>query len=84
MIELIESLKKPEPPLGDARTLAFVMSDQNQDLFTHVAIPPLHAYIEDLTPKNYQIKEFFLGKPTVDIVKLMVTTEIKEVFRHLE
>ena len=60
------------------------MSDQNQDLFTHVAIPPLHEDIEDLTPKDYQINEVFLGKPTMNTTKLVVTTGIKEVFRHLE
>lgn len=35
-----------------------------------------------LTPKDYQIRE--LWKLTVDTAKLMVTTRIKEVFRHLE
>ena len=75
--ELVEALKKLEPPVGDAQTLAFVMSDQNQDLFTHVFIPPLQVDIEDLTPKYYQIKEVFLGKPIVDTTKFMVTTGIK-------
>ena len=60
------------------------MSDKNQDLFSHVTIPSLHVDIEDLTPKDYQIKEVFLGKPSMDIAELMVTTRIKEVFRHLE
>ncbi len=82
--ELIEALKKLEPLMGDAKTLAFVKSDQNQDLFAHIGIPPLHVDIEDLTPKGYQIKEFLLGKLTMDNAKLMVTTRIKEVFRHLE
>lgn len=63
MRELVEALKKLEAPVGDAWTLAFVMSDQNHEFFTHVAIPPLHANIEDLTPKYYQIKEFFLENP---------------------
>ena len=40
--------------------------------------------IEDLTPKYYQIKEVFLGKPIVDTAKLLVTTGIKEVFRYLD
>ena len=84
MRELIEALKKPMSPTTDAQTLAFVMSDQNQELFSHVAISPPHANIEDLTPKYYQIREVMLGKPTVDTTKLMVTTRIKEVFRHLE
>lgn len=60
------------------------MSDQNQDLFDHVAISPPHVDINNLTPKNYQIREVMLGKPTVDIAKLMVTIGMKEVFRHLE
>ena len=60
------------------------MSNQNQDLFSHVSIPPLHTDIEDLTVKDYQIKEFVQGKPIVDTTKLMITMGIKEVFRHLE
>lgn len=84
MRELIEALKKLESPAKDEWTLAFVMSDQNQDLFSHVAIPPLHVDIEDLTPKDYQIREVVPGKSTVDTAILMVTMGIKEVFRHLE
>ena len=40
MRELIEVLKKPKSPPKDAWALAFIMSDQNQDLFTHVKMKP--------------------------------------------
>ena len=39
-IELIEVLRKLDSPPKDAQPLAFIMSDQNQDLFSHVALPP--------------------------------------------
>lgn len=49
-----------------------------------MAIPPLQTDVEELTPRDYQIKEVMHGKPTLDTAKLMVTTRIKEVFRSLE
>ena len=52
-MELIEFLRKPESPPKDAQALAFVMNDQNQDLFSHVAIPPPHSNVEELTPRDY-------------------------------
>ena len=55
MKELVEALKKPELPKGDAHTLVFIMKNQNQDLFDHIFIPSLHADTKDLTPKDYKI-----------------------------
>ena len=59
MRELVEALKKPESPKGDTHTLAFIMRIQNQDLFAHISIPPLHAYTEDLTTKYYYNKRSY-------------------------
>lgn len=84
IMELITVLRRPESPPKDARTLSFIMSDQSQDLFSHVAIPPLHSNIEELDPWDYQIREVMLGKPTLVTAKLMVTIAIKEVFKSLE
>ena len=39
-MELIEVLRKPKSPPKDAQASAFIMSDQNQEVFAHVAIPP--------------------------------------------
>ena len=49
-----------------------------------MAISPLNADVEDLTPQDYQIIEVMLGKPSLDTTRLMVTMGIKEVFRNLE
>lgn len=76
MMELIEVIRKLESPPKDARALAFIMSDQNWDLFSHVAIPPLQTNFEELTPRDYQIREAMFRKSTLDIAKLMVTTGI--------
>ena len=70
--------------LRDARKLAFIMKNQDQDLLAHITIPPPHAYTEELTPKDYQIREIVFGRPTVDTKKVMITTSMKEVFRHVE
>ena len=37
-----------------------------------------------MTPKDYQITKFLLGKPTVDTNKVMITIGIREVFRHFD
>ena len=84
MIELFEVLTKPVSPSKEERTLTFINNDQNQDLFTQVAIPPPDVEVEDLTPHNYQIREVMLGKSTLETTKLMVTMGMKEVFRSLE
>lgn len=84
MIELFEVSRKLESPSKEARVLTFINSDHNQDFFSQVAIPPLDADVEDLTPHDYQIREVILGKPTLDTTKLMVTMGMKEVFRSLE
>lgn len=83
-MELIEVMRKLESPPKDAWALAFIMSDQGQDLFAYMAIPPPWSNIEELNPQDYQIKEVILGKPTLEIVKLMFTTRMKELFRSLE
>lgn len=72
MIELIEVLKKPESPSKEARVLTFINSDQNEDLFAQMAIPPPDVDVEDLTLNDYQIREFMLRKPTLDTAKQMV------------
>ena len=64
MIELIEVLRKPKSPSKDARVLKFIKSDQNQDLFAQVAIPPPDSKIEVLDRQDCQIREVMLGKPT--------------------
>lgn len=84
MRELIEVLRKLESPPKDAWELSFIMSYQNHNLFSHVSIPPLHADVEELIPKDYQIREVVVGKPTLDTAKLMVKNGIREMFRHLE
>lgn len=47
-------------------------------------IPPSHADTKELTPKDFQIKEVILGKPTVDMVKILITMGLKNVFSHLD
>ncbi len=37
-----------------------------------------------LSPKDYQIREVLLGRPTVDTTKVLITMGIKEVFRHMD
>lgn len=37
-----------------------------------------------LTPKDYQMKEIVLGKPTVDTTKVLITASLKKVFSHLD
>ena len=57
MIELVEILSKLKSPPRVARVLTFINSDQNQDLFAQVAIPPPDVDVEDLTPQGYQIRD---------------------------
>lgn len=83
-MELIELLKKSSSPSKEDKPLAFIMSDLNQDLFSHVALPPPQSNVEELTPQDYHIWDLMLGKPTLETMKMMVTTGIKEVFRNLE
>lgn len=47
-------------------------------------MPPPHIDVEELTPRDYQVREIVLGKPTLDTAKLLVTTGMKEVFKNLE
>ena len=49
-MELIKVLRMLDSPPKDAGELAFVMSDHNQELFSHMAIPPLHSNVEESTP----------------------------------
>ena len=60
------------------------MSDSNYDLLSNLALPPPQSNFEELTPRDYQIWEVMLGKPTLETTKLMVTIGMKEVFRSLE
>ena len=84
MIKLVKVLSKPKSPSKEVRALTFINSTRNQDLFAQVAIPPLDADVESLGPQDYQIRDDMLGKPTLDIARLMVTMGIKEVFKSLE
>lgn len=84
MDELVKVIKKLEPPMGDVRTLAFVMKNQDQDFLAHISIPPPHVDTEDLTPKDYEIKEVLLGRPMVDKTKVLVAMGINEVFKHMD
>ncbi|MDF3675419.1 hypothetical protein, partial [Enterobacter hormaechei] len=54
-----------------------------QDQILFVRYGQIHNFRRSIT-NDYQIKEVFLGKTSVDIAKLMVTTTIKEVFNHLD
>lgn len=73
MKEFIKVVKRPKTPNGDARTLAFIMKNQYQDLLTHIFIPPAHAKTKEMTLKDNKIKKVMLGRPTVDITKIMIT-----------
>lgn len=84
MRELVKSIKTLEPPTSDAWALSFIMKNQDQDLLVHIAIPPPHTDIKELTPKDYQIKEVMLGSPTVNTLKVIITMGMKEVFRHMD
>lgn len=39
MVELIKEVKKPKPPKGEAKKLAFIMKNQDQDLLEHIFTP---------------------------------------------
>ena len=73
MDELVRAIKKPEPPMGDAQPLAFIMKNQDQDFLAHIAIPPPNANTKDMTPNDYQIKEVILGRTTIDTTKVLIT-----------
>ena len=60
------------------------MKNQDQDLLVHIAILPLHVDTKHLTPSGYQIKEELLRKPMVDITKVLITTNMKEVLKHMD
>lgn len=60
------------------------MKNLDQDLLAHIAIPPPYVETEDLTPKDYQIKEVLLGNPTIDMAKVMITMGVREVFRKFD
>ena len=60
------------------------MKNRYQHLLSHITIPPPHDGTRDLTPKDYQIREVLLGKPTIDIAKVMITTGIREVFKYFD
>ena len=77
-MELIELLKNLDSPPKEVQPLAFILSDLNQDLFSHVALPPLQSNIEELTPHDYKIWEVMLEKPTLEKTKLMVTTRMRK------
>ena len=83
MIELAKVLRKLESPLEEARALAFINSTQDQDLFSQVDIPPLDVDVESLGPQDYQIRKVMLGKPTLDIARLMVIMGNKGGFQEL-
>ena len=83
-MELIEVLRNLESPPKYAWAVAFIMSDHIQDLFSYVDIHPLHSNVEALTPREYQIREVMIEKPTLDTTQPMVTIAIKEVFKTLE
>ena len=78
---MIEVLRSPQPIQGDPKQMTFIM---NNDLIAHIVIPPPLIDIEDISPKDYQMKEVVLGKATKDTPKLLTTTGFKEVFQHLD
>lgn len=84
MKELIKVVKRPEPPKSDARTLAFIMNNKDQDLLAHIFIHFPHSDTKQLTLKYYQIKEVMLGRPKVDTAKVMITIGMKEVSKHMD
>ena len=85
MDDLVKVIKKPEPPMSDVRKLALIRKNPYQDyLHIYISILPLYVDVKDLTPSVYQTKEAFLGKPTVDIAIILITTGVKEVFKQVE
>lgn len=72
-----KSDKSPKPPKGDARTLAYIMKNQDQDLLTHISIPSPHVDTKELTPKEYQMKEVRFGISIMDMVKVLITKGLK-------
>lgn len=69
---MIKEIKKPEPPKGDAKIFSFIMKNQDQDLLAHISIMPPHTDIEELTPKDCQIKEVVIGKPMVETKNIVI------------
>lgn len=83
MSKFMKAIKNLEPPNGDARTLSFIMKNQDQDLLGHITIPP-HVDTKELIPKDYQMKEIILGKPTMDTMKVLITIGLKKVFKYMD
>ena len=48
MKKFIKVVQRLEPPKGDARTLAFIMKNQDQDLLVHISFPPPYVDPERL------------------------------------
>jgi hypothetical protein len=81
---LKKAIRILRPIQGDPRKLAFVMRSQTIDLITHIAIPPAHANVEYIFPKDYQMKEILLGKVTWEMTKVLTTIGLKQEFWHLD
>ena len=65
--EIVEIFNTPETPTREATPLAFVTSTWNSPkLFAQVVVPLGDTKIESLGPKDYELKNVFLGKPTRD------------------
>ena len=82
--DIVEILNKPESPLHDTTSFAFVTTIWNQDLFAQVALPLEGTDAEAISLEDYEVKDVMLGKPTWDSSQQIMTMGVKEVLKHME
>ena len=84
MYEIAEILNTPESPAHEAIPLVFITGTRNSpELVAHLVVPPGDTDVESLGPKDYQVKNVILGRPTRDASRLMVTMGVKELMKNM-
>ena len=82
--EITEILETLESPACEAIPLTFITTARNSPkLVVLVVVPPGDTDVESLDPKDYEVKNVFLGRPTRDASRLMVTMGIKELMKDM-
>ena len=61
--------------------MVFILKNRQDDMVAQIAIPLPNAYEEAITPKDYQVQEVILGKPSKDIAKALMTLSLKQVLQ---
>ena len=53
--------------------MVYLVVDCQDDLFSKITLPPLHADVEMVMAKDFHFQEIHLGKPTKDTTKALNT-----------